>query len=151
MPSSRRQESSRNLAELSGGSVRDLMRLVQYASRVALADDKSKIDKPSVTDAAWSLQQEFERMLIPGGVYYPLLARIHLTRQDAFQLASDVDPTNVQAYRTFFSEFLLNGSVLEYDGGENWYDVHPLIQNVKAFQKALNDAQAQTTDTAAHQ
>jgi tetratricopeptide (TPR) repeat protein len=91
----------RDLAELSGGSVRDLMRLVQYASRAALADDKSQIDKPSVTDAARSLQQEFERMLIPGGVYYPLLARVHLTKQDAFSTVEEADPAKVEAYRKY--------------------------------------------------
>ncbi len=47
------------LAKLSGGSVRDLMRLVQSASRVALAGSKSKIDKASVMQAARDLQQEF--------------------------------------------------------------------------------------------
>jgi hypothetical protein len=132
---------ARDLAELSGGSVRDLMRLIQYASRVALSGEKSSIDKPSVTLAARILQQEFERMLIPGRVYYPLLARVHIAKEDAFELAGDVDPMKVEAYRKFFSELLLNGSVLGYDGGENWYDVHPLIQNVKAFKKALNDVQ----------
>ena len=68
------EEGDPDLAELSGGSVRDLMRLVQHATRSALLHGKSKIDKPSVTAAALNLQQEFERMLIPGGVYYPLLA-----------------------------------------------------------------------------
>ena len=134
----------REIAEMSGGKVRDLVRLVQYASRSALADAKPKIDKPSINDAAREIQQEFERMLIPGGVYYPLLARIHLAKHDAFEITGDIDPAGVQAYREFFSESLLNGSVLEYNGGENWYDVHPLIQNVKAFKKALDDAKGPT-------
>jgi hypothetical protein len=134
----------RDLADRSGGSVRDLMRLVQYASRSALSDGKLKIDKASVTDAARSLQQEFERLLIPGGIYYPVLARIHLAKRDAFETSRDIDPEQVEAYRKFFSELLLNGSVLEYDGGENWYDVHPLIQKVKAFAKALDDAKGPT-------
>jgi hypothetical protein len=134
----------RDLAELSGGSVRDLMRLVQYASRSALSDDKPRIDKSSIDDAARGFQQEFERMLIPGSVYYPLLARIHLAKHDALEVTGEIDPASVQAYREFFSELLLNGSVLEYNGGENWYDVHPLIQNVKVFKKALDDAKGPT-------
>jgi hypothetical protein len=136
-----------DLADRSGGSVRDLMRLVQYASRSALTDGKPKIDKASVTEAALTVQQEFERLLIPGGVYYPLLARIHLAKHDAFDTSN---PEQVEAYRKFFSELLLNGSVLEYDGGENWYDVHPLIQNVKAFKKALDDARKPTNISEPH-
>jgi KAP family P-loop domain len=136
-----------DLADRSGGSVRDLMRLVQYASRSALTDEKPKIDKASVTEAALTVQQEFERLLIPGDVYYPILARIHLAKRDAFDISN---PEQVEAYRKFFSELLLNGSVLEYDGGENWYDVHPLIQNVKAFKKALDDARSSTNFSEPH-
>jgi hypothetical protein len=58
--------------------------------------------------------------ILRGGIYYPLLARIHLAKRDAFETPCDIDPEQVEAYRKFSSEPLLNGSVLEYDGGENW-------------------------------
>jgi hypothetical protein len=34
-------------------------------------------------------------------------------------------------------ELLQNGSVLEYDGGCSWFDVHPVVQEIPVFQDAL--------------
>jgi hypothetical protein len=44
----------------------------------------------------------------------------------------------IQRDREFFSQLLFNGSVLEYDGGESWYDVHPIIQGLRAFRDTLD-------------
>jgi hypothetical protein len=38
---------------------------------------------------------------------------------------------------------LFNGSVLEYDGGETWYDVHPVVQEIEVFQEAVARARNQ--------
>lgn len=54
--------------------------------------------------------------------YYPLLARIRLTKE----LPSD------EAYR----QILFHRYALEYNG-ERWGDVHPLIWELKEFQDAL--------------
>ena len=86
-------------------------------------------------------QLDFERLLIPGRVYYPLLAQIHHTKADGFNDLNGVDPEKAQTYREFFSQFLFNGSVLEYNGERMWYDVHPVIQEIEAFKKALADVQ----------
>jgi hypothetical protein len=130
----------RELAAMSGGSVRDLMRLVGYAQLSARVDKKDKIDSASVKRAALKLRLEFERLLVPGRTYYPLLAQIHQSKGDASE-GLDTDPEKVQKYREFFSQFLFNGSVLEYNGERMWYDVHPVIEKIEAFQKALADAQ----------
>jgi hypothetical protein len=49
-----------------------------------------------------------------------------------------VDAKAAQSARDFFSQLLFNGSVLEYNGDRNWYDVHPVIREIESFRKALS-------------
>ena len=44
--------------------------------------------------------------------------------------------------RQFFSQLLFNGAVLEYNGADSWYDVHPVIEDIDGFRKALSHAEA---------
>lgn len=129
----------RDLVFTSGGSVRDLLRLVGYASDEAMVDDKAQIDQESVTRAANRLRHEFEGLLIPGQVYYPILARIHHTKRDQLLADPAAKPEEAQHAREFFGQLLFNGSVLEYNGDEQWFDAHPVIQTVRAFKDALDD------------
>lgn len=133
----------RRLAEMSGGSVRDLMRLVGNAQLEALVDEKETIDMASATRAVMTLRQEFERLLIPARVYYPRLTQIHATKGDGCDPVAGAGLERAEEDRTFFSQFLFNGSVLEYNGGETWYDVHPIIRDIRAFREAMNDAEGQ--------
>jgi hypothetical protein len=130
------------LVRMSGGSLRDLLRLVNSAWLDAEAANKQKIDLSSATQAMNKLRIEYQRILIPGQVYYPILAKIHETHQDWFEDAAAASADKVQEYRRFFSELLFNGAVLEYDGGESWYDVHPVIEQIDGFKKALTHATA---------
>ena len=127
------------LARMSGGSVRDAMRLVAYAANSARADDKTKIDMAAAKEAVQDMRLDYERLLIPGQIYYPVLAKIHQTKRDWF---ADVDELNLERLalcQELFRDLLFNGAVLEYNGEENWYDVHPAIQQIKAFREALGD------------
>ena len=81
-------------------------------------------------------------------IYFPLLAQIHLMKSDVADSLEGADPQKVQGYRDFFSELLFNGSVLEYNGERMWYDVHPVIQEIDAFKKALADVQSPSEDKA---
>lgn len=124
------------LAEMSGGSVRDLLRLLGYAAGEAQVDDKARIDAFSADRAVRRLGLEFERVLIPGHVYYPLLARIHDTKRDSLVADPMPKPEEVKSAREFFSQLLFNGAVLEYNGDQHWFDAHPAVQEIKAFQDA---------------
>ena len=126
----------RYLARMSGGSVRDLMRLVDYAQLAARVDEKSKMDEASAREAAKKLRLDFERLLIPGQVYYPLLAQVHRTKGDGFTQEPQTKPEDVKAAREFFSQLFFNGSVLEYNGEKTWYDVHPAICDIEEFRHA---------------
>lgn len=131
----------RRLAEWSGGSVRDLMRLVQGAQRAARAKHLEKIDLVSAKLALKRIRLDFERLLIPSWVYYPLLAKVHLTKADPPSTFRNADVAKVQYDREFFRHLLFNGSALEYGNDRVWYDVHPVIQEIEAFKKALADAE----------
>lgn len=127
----------RFLAKMSGGSVRDFIRLVSYAQLAARVDEKDRMDTDSAAQAVKKLRLDFERLLIPGQVYFPLLAQIHLNKELTLPKDSEPDPKKVQTDREFFSQLIFNGSVLEYNGERNWYDVHPVVQEIEAFGNAL--------------
>jgi hypothetical protein len=133
----------RYLVKMSGGSVRDLMRLIQNAQLAARADDKEQIDLASAKRAVLKMQLDFERLLIPGQAYFPLLARIHLHKRDALAEADRANVEKVKSFREFFSQLLFNGSVLEYDGGKTWYDVHPVVREIGAFQESVDHVRTQ--------
>lgn|GEM_PF-429381 len=128
------------LCRLSGGSVRDLVRLLNYAADHAAVDGKDMIDQDAVTRAINDMRNEYRRILIPERVYYSRLATIHLHRDDGSRGTVSLDPKSAQAEREFFAELLLNGAVLEYNGDEPWYDVHPAVQRIRAFQHAVDAA-----------
>ncbi len=121
------------LAAMSGGSVRDLLRLLNYAQLEARTDGKTQIDQASAEAAVKELRIDFERLLIPRHVYFPLLREIHQTKADWDSPEQKADAASVKQQREFFSELLLNGSVLEYNGDRSWYDVHPIVQRIDAF------------------
>jgi hypothetical protein len=134
----------RELVDLSGGNVRDLMRLIDNAQLAARVQGKNRIDMAAAKRAALDIQLDYERLLVPGRTYFLLLAEIHRTKGDGAPTPDKPDPEEVASYQSFFTQFLFNGSVLEYNGDDSWYDVHPVIRNSKAFQKALQDAQGPT-------
>lgn len=127
---------ARFLVEKSGGSVRDLIRLLDDAQLEAQVDGKQRVDMPSAKAAARKLSVNFTRLLLPGSVYYPILAEVHRTKHE-FKLAEGA-PTKerVAAAREFFAELIGNGGVLEYNGADSWYDVHPAICDTERFTDA---------------
>ena len=124
------------LAAQSGGSVRDLLRLLGAAQLEARSDDKTTIDRQSAEAAVKRMRIDFERLLIPENVYFPLLARIHQSKTLELQDDTEINAAAAQAARDFFTQLLFNGSVLEYNGDRNWYDVHPVIREIESFKRA---------------
>jgi hypothetical protein len=116
---------------MSGGSVRDLMRLLDQAQLSARVDGKDRIGNASAGEAVTKLRIEFERLLVPGQVYFPLLAKIHQTKQ--LKLDATLDQAAVQAARAFCADLLIMGAVLEYNGGQCWYDTHPVVHEIRSL------------------
>ena len=105
----------------SGGSVRQLIRLLREAILTAQARKEATIELSSLENAATKLRQDFERILAPGD--YDLLAKVATTN------LIEKDEPHMQ--------LLSNTAILEYNGGELWHDVNPLIESINAFKTAL--------------
>ena len=101
----------------SGGSLRELMRLVQEACIEATRD---KIDQAAVDKAIINVRSEFIRPMPQS--YLGELAKIHTTK----------DTENTQEHRSI----LFYRYALEYNG-YRWVDVHPLIYDLAEFQVAI--------------
>ncbi|MBZ5671122.1 MAG: AAA family ATPase [Acidobacteriia bacterium] len=105
----------------SGGSIRQLIRLLREAVQSAQARGLATIDSEALEDAARSIQQDYERMLEPSD--YKLLARTWATK------SIEKDDAYMQ--------LLSNLAILEYNGVDLWYDVNPLIESADAFQAVV--------------
>jgi hypothetical protein len=121
----------RYLAQMSGGSVRDLVRLLFEGQSLARADDKVRIDQASARAAVQRVRVDLERTLWP----YQALARIHEAKNLPEPQAADQD--QLEQARAFYADLPIKGVALEYDGGECWYDVHPIMREIAAFKDAL--------------
>jgi hypothetical protein len=105
----------------SGGSIRQLIRLLREAVQSAQARGLAAVDSESLEDAARSIQQDYERMLEPSD--YQLLAHTHATK------SIEKDDATMQ--------LLSNLAIPEYNGKELWHDINPLIEPIDAFQSAI--------------
>jgi hypothetical protein len=75
-------------------------------------------------------------LLKPGNVYYPILAEISRSKHEPDIAAGALTVERVAAAREFFGEMVGNGTVLEYNGDDSWYDVHPAVCETKGFKDA---------------
>ncbi|HKQ09043.1 MAG TPA: hypothetical protein VJ464_28230 [Blastocatellia bacterium] len=128
------------LCRACGGHPRDLMTLVRQGIEDAEETDAQPINMNRVRKAEASLVSAFGRM-VPES-HFEKLARVHLTNK----VQNDED----------HQLMLFNQSVLEYAAdddpeaadAEPWHDVHPAVQKLsrfkKALQKALEDDRAQS-------
>ena len=107
----------------SGGSIRQLIRLLREAVQSAQARGLATLDSEALEDAARSIQQDYERMLEPSD--YKLLARTYATK------SIEKDDAHMQ--------LLSNLAILEYNGKELWHDVNPLIEPIDAFQSVVKE------------
>jgi hypothetical protein len=130
-----------DLVVASGGSLRDLIRLIDYAQQEAKVTNGRLFDRHSVEFAINQLREDYKKSLFPAGTYFPVLARIQQTGGDSLaELAGD-DEQGINNARRFFRELLNNGTVLEYNGGVSHYAVHPVVQQIEAFKNALQEIQ----------
>ena len=130
------------LIDQSGGSVRELLRLLDEAQLDAQVDGKTRVDMASARTAAKKLATQFVRLLQPGSAYYPILAAIHRTKRGYEPADGPLTEKSVAAARAFFSELIGMGCVLEYNGDDSWYDVLPPVQDTSQFKDAYQKTQA---------
>lgn len=114
-------ERLKDLVRASGGSLSQLMVLI----RQAVFATGDKIGEHAVTAATSALRDQLAREIPPA--FYPLLARVRLTRR----IPSDKD----------HREILFRRHAYEYDGRGRWGDVNPLIEEIPEFKDALARAE----------
>jgi energy-coupling factor transporter ATP-binding protein EcfA2 len=113
-------ELRKNYVMLSGGSVRQMIRLLQESVLSAQSRRIRVIDAEALKDAAQSLQQDFQRSL----------------EEDDYKLLAQTEQTKSIKKDEAHMRLLRNTAIMEYNGSEVWYNVNPLIQPIDAFQAA---------------
>jgi hypothetical protein len=131
---------ARFLAEKSGGSVRDLIRLLDDAQLEAQVDGKVRVDMAAARAALKKLSVNFIRFLKPSSVYFPILAEIHRTKQEFSITPGEITKARIAEAREFFGEMIGNGTVLEYNGDDSWYGIHPAVCETSQFKDACKPA-----------
>lgn len=118
------------LCRMSGGHVRNLVILVQYAIDY---QDELPITQQSVEKAIRKMRRTYRDSV--NAWEWELLA----------QVAQEKRAPNEENFRSL----LFRRCILQYlDGeGETWHDIHPMLEAVDEFREALEDmTQTQTTD-----
>jgi len=127
----------KKLVLASGGSLRDLLRLLEYALLDALTDENPTIQESNAEAAIKEFGLGIQRRLVPGNVYFPILADIAVTKQWEADLDDGITIASVDDRRAFFHQLILQGDILEYNGDETWYDVHPVLHTIRLFRVEL--------------
>jgi energy-coupling factor transporter ATP-binding protein EcfA2 len=104
----------KQLVEMSGGHVRDLLHLVQYA----FDHTDTQVTTAQVEKACQNLVNDYDRLVRDADL--PRLYQVYQEKRA---------PTDAE-----FSLLLFNLLVLEYCNGEPWADVHPAVQATLKFQ-----------------
>jgi len=107
------------LVEMSGGHVRDLLRLVRYAFDYT----DERVELAHVERACQRLVNEYDRLVRDQDL--PHLLQVHRQRRA---------PTDSE-----FSLLLFNLLVLEYRNGQPWADVHPAVRATRKFKEYMDE------------
>jgi hypothetical protein len=112
------------LAEASGGHVRQLMQIASQAFLTAATRGHSKVNDDDLTYAIKQEQFNFERSI--STAYYPDLAAVCVNK--------DVSKDELSRLMLF------NLWVFEYNGKNRWNYVNPVVRKINALQEAITSA-----------
>ncbi|MBT9098826.1 AAA family ATPase [Methylovulum psychrotolerans] len=109
------------LIAISGGSVRDLLRLIRLATETT----ESKIEASDIDRAIRILVKDFDRLIREDDI--PLLKAIAKDKR----VIKDLE----KRYERLLSLRLVN----EYENGKTWADLHPVLRNIAWLQAKLEE------------
>ncbi|MEM1115640.1 MAG: P-loop NTPase fold protein [Bacteroidota bacterium] len=115
-------EDVRSLCRMSGGHLRDLMRLIRQAC--SYTADGEKISTEAVRNAIQEIVNGYQRSILDSEL--PRLVEIHRTHH----LPNHEDCEDLP----------LKLLVLEYRNGQPWHDVHPAVLQTALFQDAAQES-----------
>jgi hypothetical protein len=107
----------RQLISLSGGVMRDLMRLI----RLATDTDNAQIDTPEIEYAQRTLVREYDRLL----------------KSDELEQLEWVYENKRVTGDEAYARMLNLRLILEYQNGERWAELHPAITHISWFKEHL--------------
>lgn len=107
------------LVKLSGGVMRDLMRLI----RLATDTDEARIGASEIDYAQKALIREYDRLL----------------RDDEFEKLAWVRANRRVTGDESYARLLNLRLILEYQNGDRWADLHPAISRIPWVQRRLQD------------
>ncbi len=120
-----------------GGSVRELIRLINSARLNALVDSHPVIKSSDIKMALKNAAIGLQNALTPTNIYFPILAQIANKKDFEADLKDGYTPEAVDARREFFHTLITAGAVFAYNGDGSWYDVHPTLHLLDSFSTAL--------------
>ncbi len=100
--------------KIGAGVFRETARIMQIAAGSAIERGRDRIIKEDVERAERVLRSDFKRILQTGD--YDILEEVYKNN----------DIRGIEK----IGHLLHNLSVLEYENDENWYDIHPTLENV---------------------
>jgi hypothetical protein len=136
----------KDLALLSGGSVRELIKLADRARLNARAEQRTQITKADLTAAAKEAAIALQNAFIPNNVYFPILAEISLHKKFEADLDGGFTAEKVDARREFFHRLISEEAVFAYNGDDSWLDVHPVFHVLRDFNEAIAKVPASKPD-----
>jgi hypothetical protein len=108
-----------DLIAMSGGSVRDLLRLIRFATET----DNPKIQAKDITRAISMLVKEYDRMVKEEDV--PLLKQVQVQKRV------------IKSEDRKYERLLTNRLVHEYENGKPWAELHPVLSKISWLQTKL--------------
>ena len=123
------------LARISGGSLRDLIRLLFEAQSFARVDGKSRIDQSSAKDAVQRVRRSLERTLWP----CEALARHSSVEEPA--RARGRRPAAAGAGARLLRRPPDQGRPARIRWPRAWYDVHPIMRAIRHSVRPVDPAE----------
>ncbi|MCK4398124.1 MAG: hypothetical protein KAV25_03960 [Methanophagales archaeon] len=100
--------------KMSGGVFREGARIMQIAADSAIENERGRILKEDVERAEREIRSDFKRIL----------------ESDDYNALNEISKSNDIRGIEKVGHLLHNLSVLEYENKENWYDIHPTLEEL---------------------
>ena len=100
--------------KMSGGVFREGARIMQIAADTAIENERTCISKEDVERAEREIRSDFKRIL----------------KSDDYNALNEIYESNDIRGIEKIGHLLHNLSVLEYENEENWYDIHPTLEEL---------------------
>lgn len=125
------------LVVASGGNLRDLFALVNYAADTAILREAQLIEETDTTEAILNLRSDYERRLgeSPNDKY-------EVSYDDKAERLLKIysnNPTAQMMDKVMYS--LLRSRAIQEFNGQRWFGVHPLVVDILKKQEAWGDGQ----------